>query len=830
LAYVSLLGTASGTTTALTGDIGKAWNTPYDLLVRPSGEVSKLERTKGLVSPNFISSIGGGITGAQLNSIRKVKGVSVAAPIAVVGYTTIDYTVYIPNLAADVRSLPFAVIRVGDTDSAEDGLAHYSATPYYLVWARHGSVTGSGLTQQFTYDGNTITCNGDTVFCEAGTEPSFSLTIPIPVMIAGIDPAAEARLAGLDKAMTSGRPLPATNGQLKVGSFHGSSRIVIPVITSTQSFISESVQMQASVTTDSAVVMSGKSPSRLTGWSTVYRKDSSVQSLYTQVIRQEGPVGDLANVVTPGQVHYRELSPTHLRAETVPADVKELLNPNCVDCEQLDTPPDASDTWYRPLKVSSRILSRSTFGFKVLGHYDPGKIPGFNFLAGGNLSAYAPPEALLKNGKKLLPSRNIAGYITSPPLILSTLAGAQYFADTFTGGSGVAYISAIRVRVSGTAKPSDAAQAKLTSVAQAIEQRTGLKVSLVQGSSPLPVRVSLAKGKFGTPALTVTEYWGEEGAAITFFRGVNTESLVLFLLTIGVVLVLVAVVGQLAARRRRKDFALLRAIGWPLAKVVRLALSEMLLLGAAVGATAALLAIGVTRIVDPAIPVPLLLAVIPLVAIMAVAAPLPALLDAARSSVSTALRRPGRVGRVRIRSVRTLAVRDLLGPWRMESILCAASSSIGSGLVGAVVLVVGGFAGHLGPTTLGRYLAAQVGPLDIVLIGIAIVAGAGASATLLSLAYLERQVEFSTLRAVGWPRGSVTAVVAIQALVLGLGGGLVAAAAITVGGVAIGAPVAVAISAPVLSIAVALVTTAGAMTGTISMAYRLGPAEALRSG
>lgn len=73
---------------------------------------------------------------------------------------------------------------------------------------------------------------------------------------------------------------------------------------------------------------------------------------------------------------------------------------------------------------------------------------------------------------------------------------------------------------------------------------------------------------------------------------------------------------------------------------------------------------------------------------------------------------------------------------------------------------------------LGRYLAAQVGPLDIVMIMIAIVAGAGASATLLCLAYLERHVEFSTLRAVGWPRGSVATVVAIQALVLGLGGGV----------------------------------------------------------
>lgn len=108
-------------------------------------------------------------------------------------------------------------------------------------------------------------------------------------------------------------------------------------------------------------------------------------------------------------------------------------------------------------------------------------------------------------------------------------------------------------------------------------------------------------------------------------------------------------------------------------------------------------------------------------------------------------------------------------------------------------------------------------------------AGASASATLLTLVYLERQVDFSTLRAVGWPSGSVGAVITIQALVLGLGGGLAAAGAVAVGGVAIGAPVAVTVIAPVLSVLVALMTTAAAMTGTLSLAYRLGPAEALRA-
>ncbi|HUY24237.1 MAG TPA: FtsX-like permease family protein, partial [Candidatus Saccharimonadales bacterium] len=712
LAYVSLVGTASGTTTVLTGDIGKAWNTPYDLLVRPAGEISKLESTKGLVSPNFISSISGGITEAQLKSILHIRGVSVAAPIAVVGYTTISYTLRVPDLASLIGPTGITVVRLDETAVAENGLAHYFVKPTYFVFAPQGVLTIGGLDEELTYDGRTIQCNNTSVTCEVGTTgtvvcttcegstafpDSAYVTIPIPVMIAGIDPAAEAKLAGLNKAMTSGNSLPAANTALRVVG----TGTLIPVIVSTQSFISETVHTQASVNTDAGAVMSGNSLSSLSGWSTGFEKSSSVQAFYAQVDGKTGLPSFLSNVVIPGQVHYQELTPTHLRAETVPTDVKELLNPNCLNCEQSYTPPDASDTWYRQLKVSSRVASADGFALKSVGEYDPQKIPGFSVLAGGNLSAYAPPEAVLPTGKKLLPSRNSAGFITSPPLILTTLAGAQYFANTFTGGQGANFISAIRVRVSGTAKPSDAAQTRLTAVAQAIEQKTGLKVSLVKGSSALPIRVSLAKGKFGEPALTVTEYWGKEGAAITFLRGVNTESLVLFLLTVGVVMVLLAVVGQLAARRRRTDFGLLRAIGWPFGQVLRLALLEMALLGAVIGVATSVLAIGVTRVVEPEIPVLALLAVVPFVVVMSVLAPLPALLGAARSPAVASLKRREALGKVRMRSVRSLALRDLLGPWRVESLLCVGASIIGSGLVGGVVLVVGGFTGTLGPTTLG---------------------------------------------------------------------------------------------------------------------------------
>ncbi|MGC2206993.1 MAG: FtsX-like permease family protein [Candidatus Dormiibacterota bacterium] len=843
LAYVSLVGTASGTTTVLTGDIGKAWNTPYDLLVRPAGDVSKLESTKGLVSPNFISSISGGISEAQLASIRRIKNVTVAAPIAVVGYTTVDYTFNVPSVPSLLGSSSFAVLRVDEVATAEDGLANYPTAPTYIIWAPDGVLTTNSIfTSQLSYAGKTIQCNNTNVLCDAATvvctdcagpigtfsptETPAELAIPIPVMIAGIDPAAEAKLAGVKATLIKGHYLPLANKPLKVAGIE----TLIPVIVSSKSFISETVEVKADALADPEAVFSGKGLASLSGWSPVYKTSRSVQSLYSQLaLTNVGLPSDLANVVIPGEIHYRELAPGRLQAKTMPTETKELLNPNCINCMADDVPPDASDTWYRQLKVSSRIASKYGFGFRVLGQYDPSKIPGFNVLAGGNLSAYAPPEALLPDGKPLLPSRNIASFITSPPLMLTTLAGAQYIADNFTNGPGPNFISVIRVRVAGTAKPSDTAQARLKAVAEAIERKTGLKVSLVKGSSALPIRVGLAKGKFGEPALTVTEYWGKEGAAITFLKGVNTESLVLFLLTVGVVTVLLAVVGQLAARRRRTDFGLLRAIGWPFGQVLRLALLEMALLGAVIGVATSVLAIGVSRVVEPEIPVLALLAVVPFVVVMSVLAPLPALLGAARSPAVASLKRRGALGKVRMRSVRSLALRDLLGPWRVESLLCVGASIIGSGLVGGVVLVVGGFTGTLGPTTLGRYLASQVGPLDIVMIVIAIIAGAGASATLLTLAYLERQVEFSTLRAIGWPRGAVATVVAIQALTLGVGGGVLAAVVVAAGGLAIGAPVVTAVAASLLAIAVAVVTAGIAMTGTISLAYRLLPAAALRS-
>ena len=91
LGFVTLVSTSQTVTTELSGDIARTWNTPYDLLVRPAGSTTELEDERGLVRSNFLSALAhGGITSGQLEAIRQVPGVSVAAPVAVAGDRPVD--------------------------------------------------------------------------------------------------------------------------------------------------------------------------------------------------------------------------------------------------------------------------------------------------------------------------------------------------------------------------------------------------------------------------------------------------------------------------------------------------------------------------------------------------------------------------------------------------------------------------------------------------------------------------------------------------------------------------------------------------------------------
>src|SRR5207237_7383079 len=130
-------------------------------------------------------------------------------------------------------------------------------------------------------------------------------------------------------------------------------------------------------------------------------------------------------------------------------------------------------------------------------------IPGFDPLAGGGLETYSYPRALLPDGRALEPTRSMAGYLNSPPLLLTTLDGAEWLSDParYAGQPGQAFISVIRVKVAGVEQPGDASVATLARVAVDIREATGLAVDVVKGASPTGVSVTLPPGAFGRPAL-----------------------------------------------------------------------------------------------------------------------------------------------------------------------------------------------------------------------------------------------------------------------------------------------------------------------------------------
>ena len=98
--FVVLTGTVRTQQLRVTEQVADNYRSTYDILVRPHGSASDIERAEGVVRPNFLSGQYGGIALDQVQSVREVPGVEIAAPVAVLGQTMRSVLT-----AVDVRSV-----------------------------------------------------------------------------------------------------------------------------------------------------------------------------------------------------------------------------------------------------------------------------------------------------------------------------------------------------------------------------------------------------------------------------------------------------------------------------------------------------------------------------------------------------------------------------------------------------------------------------------------------------------------------------------------------------------------------------------------------------
>jgi putative ABC transport system permease protein len=491
--FAILISTARSAQVEVHGTIARTFRSSYDILVRPAGSETPIERRDDLVRDNYLSGIFGGITLAQWHRIERLPGVAVAAPIAMIGYVPqlIRFKV---DLTHDVTGSGPELFAVRVERIADRGLVHLTdQTGYVYVTSRpfaspynrealpyNDSIerlpdgrTAQVCPETLSADGSAGTPFGpserEIAWCWSrangylGTGSSlsgfapghygFAVTWSFPFLLAAIDPTAEAKLDGVNETITRGRYLRSRDRP--ADSFaDGVSALTVPVLASTRPYLDD--RDQVTVTRLSASAAGAMSADRTleqvqrqiahaAGGPVVARASFGAGQAYDQLLAAitRPNLERIQNYWSSGPTRYRQLGPDRLTPVAI-ANPLSVWTSDYMGTGQVDAPIDAAMTGYRPLHphvglggLKQPIATINLPTLRAVGEFDPQRLPGFSRLTELPQETYYPPVAApadartsrLLHGGDLLPDSNPAGYLQPPPLLLTNIASLSAFSD-----------------------------------------------------------------------------------------------------------------------------------------------------------------------------------------------------------------------------------------------------------------------------------------------------------------------------------------------------------------------------------------------------------------
>jgi len=791
-----------------TGAVSANFQPAYDILVRPKGARTAQENRTGTVQPGFLSGIYGGITMAQYHRIRQIPGVQVAAPIAMAGYAQLTAEVFEPVPAAALGRSGPRLYRISTTWVSDNGASRVTQPPGYLYVTPRRLSTGSGTalvrsscgvvrppspgTNPFgTAAQSYAVCwsrvNHNPMPPPPGmaspTEAGYYVEWTVPVLIAAIDPAAEAELDGLNKAVISGRYLTEHE------SGHGP---VLPVLASSASGMTEYAQ-----TTLQQLTAPSAKPDMNAAWEsghasapgrTVATVRTTAQQAYSAVLKAPGTAAEGSFTGIPVAGYWSVGPVNYQRAPSGALAARQVANrPSVWDTGSLaSVAMDDENSQYRT--VTSHITSSGITPvalIKITGAYDPARIRSFSPLSRVPLGAYQPVTATPATDASrralhgdLLPSQNLGGLVSQPVNLVTTLSALPKLENSadYSHVPAADPISVIRVRVAGVTGANALSRERVNAVAQQIAQRTGLDVDVVAGSSPSPVTIDLPAGRFGPPALTLSEDWVKKGVAVAILSAVDKASVALFTLILVVCVLFVGNAATAAVRGRRRELGVLAAVGWRRSRLFATALGELAGIGLVAGLLAAAIALPVSAGLGlRTSPGRALLAVPVAMGVAVVAGLVPAWL-AARADPVTSVRPPVLAVR-RAHHPRGITSLALLNVARTpgRTLIGAASLAVGIAALTMLTAVTFAFRGVVVGSLLGDAIAVQVRSVDYIAAGATVALGVLAVADVVFLNIRERAAELATLRSFGWHDTTLARLVITEGTVIGVVGSLAGA-------------------------------------------------------
>lgn len=868
------------------GTVEENFRSAYDILVRPPGSQTDLERSERLVRENYLSGIFGGITMRQYEQIKDIPGVQVAAPVAMVGYffPTLNLPLKI-NTLVDERAAQ-QVYRVRKTWVSERGLsAHPEADMYIYVTKQPFNYDGGGqsfqrepvtgrridvcaeLAEQIPAAGSAFDRRAEVgLSCFSTTTPTrdpfslmdrddigYNLFYPVPVLLAAVDPEQEARLVGLDEAVVDGRYLRESDRQRLVLSRPETPRTSgkfkqVPVLMADRTVVDEQLRIDVQqLDTGSPRQV----PGRLAGdgglrWleglsgPTVRTTALDAADLYPELIAhytRDKPYLIQTNYWSTSQVDYQRtpdglLTPAPRRNE---------------DAWPLGSfaPAANADVGFRDLTAhfGSNELVNGVFQSPILrsvGLFDPNQIRGFAPLSQVPLTTYNPPSATpgdartaqLLGGQSLRPDNNLAGYLQQPPLLLTSLRAVSAFRNP-NAYSGVdntkGPISVIRVRVAGVSGPDPFSLERVRLAAERIVRETGLDVDITIGTSPTPQLIDLPAGEFGRPQLTLEEAWVKKGVAVTLLQAIDRKSLVLFALVLLVCVLFMFNATLAAVRSRRAELGVLATLGWPRRSIFALLELELLATGMVAGLIGTAAAAVLVTALDLRINTIQLVLITPIAVALASLSGLTPAWRASQATPLEAIRPPARAPR-RTQRVGSVAALALIGVRRLPGRTAVGAAALFTGVAALAMLIAvqNAFHGRVVGTALGDAIAVDVRAVDYLAAALTIALGAFAVADIAYLNLTERTEEIGTLRASGWADRHVRRLFATEALfTAALGAVAGAAVGATIVAVLLHVPAVPALLGGGLAAATGMIAALLALLIPLARLSRIAPAAAM---
>ena len=491
-AFTVLTGASDTQRLQVRGTVAAHFRSAYDILARPRGSHTTLERSRDLVRPGVLSGIFGGITLSQWHTVLHTPGVAVAAPIAVVGYALPEVEVPV-DLTSDLPRHGRALFRVRIERITDQGLTRQTDAPLYVYasprrFEPNPFSSGADTPAQFApkeilpgrnnlqpvcaeqlfattgpWDpgvraGSVAPGNVDCWSLRTGLGvPGFpgvgfgpfphghvGAMIPayLPFVIAAIDPRQEARLSFVNRAVVSGRYLRASDAPSH--TIAHSVPVLAPISPYADEVINATIQRLPASAASRFVTGSpllgpalasflARQPGRLLRHVAIGPQRA-----------QRALLGNLRSALLPQVVDYWSVGPTGYRAGRdgvlAPLSVRNPAAAWMTINGFFTAPLSAQDTQFRALTVhigAGDAQSGNTWpDLRSVGTFDPARLPGFSSAVASALATYRDPELRgadpasrrLLHGRALLPNGNLAGYLTQPPLMLTDLRSLPAFA------------------------------------------------------------------------------------------------------------------------------------------------------------------------------------------------------------------------------------------------------------------------------------------------------------------------------------------------------------------------------------------------------------------